>query len=117
MPDMLRLAGKVALITGGGGRIGAATARRFAQEGAKVAIGDLSLAAAQRVAGEIGAAALAIAFDAGDPATIEAMVAQAAGHFGRLDILHNNAAMLDPAFLDRDSTAVDTSIEVWDRTM
>jgi NAD(P)-dependent dehydrogenase (short-subunit alcohol dehydrogenase family) len=114
---MQRLAGKVALITGGGGRIGAATARRFAQEGARVAIGDLNLDAARRVADEIGEAALAIAFNAGNPVEIEAMVHRAAEHFGRLDILHNNAALLDLAFLDQDRTAVDTSIEVWDRTM
>jgi NAD(P)-dependent dehydrogenase (short-subunit alcohol dehydrogenase family) len=114
---MERLAGKVALITGGGGRIGAATARRFASEGARVALGDLSLDAAKRVAEEIGEAGLAIAFDAGDPASIEAMIERTVAHFGRLDILHNNAALLDLAFLDQDRTAVDTSIEVWDRTM
>src|SRR3546814_7501691 len=45
------------------------------------------------------------------------MVAQTAEHFGRIDVLHNNAALLDLAFLERDRTAVDTDIEVWDRTM
>src|SRR3546814_10907594 len=56
--QMQRLAGKVAIITGGGGRIGAATARRFVQEGAKVAVEDLSEEAAKRVADEIGNAAM-----------------------------------------------------------
>ena len=114
---MQRFEGKVALITGGGGRIGAAVARRMASEGAKVAVADLSEESAQRVADEIGDSALAIQFDAGDPETIEAMVARTVDHFGRLDVLHNNAAMLDLAFLDRDQNAVDTDIEVWDKTM
>src|SRR3546814_19569655 len=86
---------KVAIISGGGGRIGAATARRFVQEGAKVAVADLSEEAAKRVADEIGDAAIAIPFDAGEPDTIASMVAQTAEHFGRIDVLHNNAALLD----------------------
>lgn len=114
---MQRLADKVAIITGGGGRIGAACARRFAAEGGKVAIADLSLEAARRVADEIGDAAFAVQFDAGDPDSIAAMVAEAAGHFGRVDVLHNNAALLDLDFLGRDQTAVDTDVEVWDKTM
>src|SRR5206468_2694155 len=104
-------------ITGGAGRIGSATARRFVDEGAKVALGDLNHEAAERLAAEIGGNALAIAFDAGDPASIEAMVNRAAEHFGRLDILHNNAALLDLAFLQRDGTVLDTPLELWDRTM
>ena len=115
--QMQRLSGKVAVITGGGGRIGAATARRFAAEGARVAIADLSIDAATRVAQDIGYAALAIQFDAGDTDSIARMIARAADHFGRIDILHNNAALLDLAFLDRDRTAVDTDIDVWDKTM
>lgn len=114
---MQRLTGKVAIITGGGGRIGAATARRFVQEGAKVALADLMIEAAQRIASELGDNALPLAFDAADPDSIAAMIDQAVGHFGRLDILHNNAALLDLSFLDGDRTAVDTSIETWDRTM
>src|SRR3546814_17610626 len=65
----------------------------------------------------IGDAAIAIPFDAGEPDTIASMVAQTAEHFGRIDVLHNNAALLDLAFLERDRTAVDTDIEVWERTM
>jgi NAD(P)-dependent dehydrogenase (short-subunit alcohol dehydrogenase family) len=114
---MQRLAGKVALITGGGGRIGAATARRLASEGAQVSIGDLSKEAAEAVARDIGAQALAVQFDAGDPDSIARMVALTSERFGRLDVLHNNAALLDLAFLDRDRDAVHTSVEVWDVTM
>jgi NAD(P)-dependent dehydrogenase (short-subunit alcohol dehydrogenase family) len=114
---MRRLDGKVALITGGGGRIGAATARRLASEGARVAIGDISEEGATAVARSIGDRALAIQFDAADPDSIARLVAQTVEHFGGLDILHNNAALLDLAFLDQDRDVVQTSIEVWDTTM
>jgi NAD(P)-dependent dehydrogenase (short-subunit alcohol dehydrogenase family) len=114
---MQRLTGKVAIITGGGGRIGAATARRFVSEGAKVVIGDLVEAAAAKIASELGSNALAVAFDAGDPDSIASLVEQAASHFGQIDILHNNAALLDLAFLEQDTDAVNTNIETWDRTM
>lgn len=114
---MHRFEGKVAIITGGAGRIGAATARRMASEGAKVAIADLNADAANAIADEIGDAALALQFDAGDPASIARMVASTVDRFGRIDVLHNNAALLDLAFLARDLNVVDTDIEVWDRTM
>jgi NAD(P)-dependent dehydrogenase (short-subunit alcohol dehydrogenase family) len=107
----------VAIVTGGGGRIGGATAKRLAQEGARVVVADLALASAERVAHEIGENALAFAFDAGDPETIERLVAVAAQHFGRLDILHNNAALLDVAFLNSDTDVVNVSLETWDKTM
>src|ERR1700722_4762228 len=108
---MRRLEGKVALITGGGGRIGAATARRLASEGARVAIGDISEEGATAVAHSIGEQALAIQFDAADPDSIARLVAQTVEHFGGLDILHNNAALLDLAFLDQDRDVLQTSIE------
>lgn len=114
---MQRLAGKVAIITGGAGRIGAATARRLTSEGAKVVIADLFPEAAERVAHEIGGAAIAVGYDAGKPDTIETLIARAAQHFGRIDILHNNAALLDLAFLDTDTDAVNTPLDTWDRTM
>lgn len=114
---MNRLAGKVAIVTGGAGRIGAATARRFAAEGALVAVADIDRAAAQRIAQGIGESAVAIAFDARSPDSIAAMVADAARHFGRIDILHNNVALLDLSFLERDGDAVSTELDVWDAAM
>lgn len=114
---MQRLAGKIAIITGGGGRIGAATARRFAAEGARLAIADLNEEAARRVAADIGRDALPIGFDAGSPDSIAHMVELAVNHFGRIDILHNNAALLDLSFLERDKDVVQTGIDVWDKTM
>lgn len=114
---MTRLEGRVAIVTGGGGRIGSATARRLVTEGARVAIADLVTESAERVAHEIGASAIAIGFDAGDPASIARLVEQTAQHFGRIDILHNNAALVDVAFLNDDTDVVTISLETWDKTM
>ena len=111
---MRRLEGKVAIVTGGGGGIGSAVARRFVSEGAKVAIADLFEDSARAAAEPLGEAALAVQFDAADPSSIEAMVEKTAAHFGGLDILHNNAAMTDPAKHPQDSTAVDIPLEIWD---
>ena len=112
-----RLDGKIAIVTGGGGGIGSAVARRFVAEGAKVAIADLFEDSARAASEPLGDAALAVQFDAADPASIEAMISATVAHFGGLDILHNNAAMTDPAKHPLDSTAVDIPIEIWDEIM
>ena len=91
---MTRLNGKVAIITGGGGGIGGATARRFAREGALVAVFDRNLAAAEKVAADIqqaGGRALALACDITVRAQIDAAVAQVSATLGPIDILVNNA--------------------------
>jgi len=111
---MRRLAGKVAIVTGGGGGIGSAVARRIVSEGGKVAIADVFEDSAKAAADPLGDAALAVQFDAADPASIEVMVQATVDHFGGLDILHNNAAMTDPAKHPLDTTPVDIPIEIWD---
>ncbi len=111
---MGRLAGKVAIVTGGGGGIGSAVVRRFVSEGAKVAVADVFMDSANAVAEPMGDAALAVQFDAADPASVEALIETTVGHFGRLDILHNNAAMTDPAKHPLDTDAVTIPIEIWD---
>lgn len=114
---MNRLQGKVALITGAAGGIGAATVHRFVQEGAKVAIADLKREAAEALAAEIGPDTLPIAIDIGDEASFKAAIDATVARFGRLDILFNNAALTDMATMMGDSNAVDISNEIWERTL
>lgn len=89
----MRLAGKVTLVTGGGSGYGAGIARTFAREGAKVAIVDINPESASAVAAEIGDSAQAFQADVADGASLKSAVDQAAAHFGRLDIVVNNAGV------------------------
>ena len=88
-----RLAGKVALVTGSTLGIGAATARLFAREGARVVLNShVDDAAARRIADELGPErALFVQADVADEAAAQAMVARAVERFGRVDVLVNNA--------------------------
>lgn len=104
-----RLAGRRVLITGGASGIGAATARLFAAEGAKVAVLDRQQAAAQAVADEIGGLALAV--DVTDWDDVQAAVAKAAAAFGGLDGLVNAAGILDGGDL------LDTDVAIFRRVV
>ena len=110
---MSRLAGKVAIVTGGGGGIGSAVARRLVAEGARVAVADIFEESAKRVAEALGDAAIAVAFDAASADSVKALVDQTVSHFGKLDILHNNAAMTDPVKSAQDTTAIDIPMAIW----
>ena len=93
------LTGKTALVTGASRGIGEAIARRFAAEGARVVLGARDESACRRIAGDIersGAEALAVACDVTDPASIAAAVGAAAGRWGRIDALVNNAGLGGP---------------------
>ncbi len=87
----MRLPGKAAAITGGASGIGEATARRFAAEGARVAIADLDAERGQAIAAELGG--LFVPADTGKEADCARFIDTAAKQFGRLDILVNNAGM------------------------
>jgi 3alpha(or 20beta)-hydroxysteroid dehydrogenase len=89
-----RLDGKVALITGGARGQGAAAARLFAAEGARVAIADVLDEEAKRLAEEIGGAALALHLDVASEDDWQEAVAACERAFGRLDVLVNNAGIL-----------------------
>jgi NAD(P)-dependent dehydrogenase (short-subunit alcohol dehydrogenase family) len=115
----LQLENKVAIITGAGGGIGSATARLFAQRGARVVLADIDLKAAQEVALQIGASgrsAIALHLDLADAPAIPAMMRAALKKFGKIDILHNNAADLSPANAGRDHDVETMELAVWDRT-
>jgi NAD(P)-dependent dehydrogenase (short-subunit alcohol dehydrogenase family) len=90
-----RLSGKVALVTGGARGIGRAIAARLVAEGAEVLVADIDGEVAEATALELGAAALGTALDITSEDQAAATVALAEARFGRLDILVNNAAILD----------------------
>jgi len=100
---MAKLSGKVALVTGGSRGIGAAIARRLAADGAKVVVNYArSAAAADQVVADIrkaGGDAVAVRADVGDPAEIPPLFDAVKKHFGRLDVLVNNAAIMQRTFL------------------
>lgn len=117
---MGRLTGKVAIVTGGGGGIGGATARALARAGASVLVVDIDEAAAARVVDgitESGAAAAAFQADLSNEAQVEATIAAATSAFGGLHVLHNNAALTDSDFLTRDTAVTELSLEVWHRAL
>lgn len=107
----MRLNGKVAIITGAASGMGAATARLFAREGAKVVIADMLETEGRKLASEIGAAARFEKLDVTDEAGWAAVVAATRQHFGRFDILVNNAGISGSAEQDLYST------EAWHRIM
>jgi len=87
----LPLAGQVAVITGAGGAIGAATARALSAAGAEVALLDLEMEAAREKAASIGGAALAVQCDVTDTSSVQAAFAAVVEAFGGVDILVSNA--------------------------
>lgn len=112
-----RFTDQVAIVTGGASGIGEATCRRLVAEGATVVIADVDADRAQSLAAELGPTAVAQAFDAADVATIERLVGSTLARFGRLDVLHNNAALSSPAVHARDRNAIDIEFETWDQVM
>lgn len=109
----MRLEGKVALITGGGSGFGAAFARHFAREGARVAIVDLAEDNGERVAGEVRAAggeALFVRADVARGAEVAAAVGAVTERFGGLDVVMNNAGIAQPRL-----AVTDTPEDLFDR--
>src|SRR5690242_14041354 len=109
---MPRLAGRVALITGGAWGIGRAAAELFACEGAKVAVADVDESAGGALARDLSA--LFVQTDVTDAASVAAAVAATERHFGKLDILFNCAG--GSVSEDAPVGKVDVAA-VWDKTM
>jgi 3-oxoacyl-[acyl-carrier protein] reductase len=106
--------GRVAFVTGAGRGIGAATALRLAEDGAKVVLADIDPEGCNQVAAQIeqaGSQALAVACNVADRAAVESAFQQAIERFGRLDILVNNAGVL------RDNLLFKMSDDDWETVM
>lgn len=102
-----RLEGKVAVVTGGCSGIGLATVTRFAQEGAKVVIGDLDDANGTRIASEIDG--LFVKCDVTDAEQVNALFAAAKSTYGSVDVAFNNAGISPP----EDDSILTTDIDAW----
>ena len=112
-----RLDGKVALVTGGAGILGQRFAQGLASAGAKVAVVDLNESSAQDVASTIGAQAYGFACDVSDPESVRTCVDAVVSHFGRIDILHNNAATKTNDPRKFFTAFEDYSLETWREVM
>lgn len=115
-----KLTGRVAIVTGAGSGLGEECARVLAMHGAAVAVADIDGPAAERVAQAIrtgGGDALALQADVASESDIQALVQAVMGRYGRIDILHNNAAALDTAQRHADRDVVNVDIAAWDRAM
>ncbi len=115
MVDAIRLDGKVAIITGGAGGIGAATARLMASRGCRIVVADIAETAAEALARDLPGA-LAVKLDLEHQSSIKAMIAAVVDHYGQLDVLVNNAALLGPEIAQRDGNVEEMDTDLWDRT-
>jgi NAD(P)-dependent dehydrogenase (short-subunit alcohol dehydrogenase family) len=112
----MKVAGKVAIVTGGGAGIGAALAEELAAHGARVVVADLDAAAAQAVADKVNAAApgsaVAAGADVSDTEAIRGLIAQAEREFGPVDLYFANAGIVGVVGLEASDADWDRSLDV-----
>src|SRR3984893_13237952 len=111
--EMGRLDGKVALITGAGSGMGRVAARAFVREGARVVAADVNDKAVHETVASLQGQAVAVIGDVTRDADVAVFVETAAGHFGKLDVLYNNAGIFDEA----DESVLTTTDASWDRRL
>jgi len=114
---MKRYEGKVAVISGTSGGIGAATARRLASEGAKLVLADINVEGAEKTAEGIRAAGgdcIAHYLDLNEESSITALIDAAIAKYGRIDVLFNNAADTRPSTMVKDAAIEHMDADVWD---
>ena len=114
----MRLAGKVAIITGGAQGIGGGIASRFAREGASVVIADVNAEKGKANTAEIaadGGTARFVACDVSNVAQVDTLFTETVSHFGRLDVLVNNAALVHHPASNRHF--LELSEEAWHRVV
>jgi NAD(P)-dependent dehydrogenase (short-subunit alcohol dehydrogenase family) len=117
---VIRLDGKVAVVTGAASGLGAATVTLFGELGARVVVADIDEAGAERVATQIearGGTARPVRVDVRSEDDVAAMIDTAVRDFGGLDVLHNNAARMSWDFIGRDAMIESLDVEVWDETL
>jgi 3-oxoacyl-[acyl-carrier protein] reductase len=112
---MIDLTGRVVLVTGAGGGIGAATARTLARAGARVVVHDIAAGGSVgELADELGDAAHVVTADLADPSSAEALWREAFAWQDRLDVLINNAGIYEPASVEGE---LDAFLDSWNRTL
>lgn len=104
------LSNKVVVLTGGGDGIGAECAVAYAREGAKVAILDQNLQAAEETASRAGEGCIAVRANVADGAMVESAIGQVLNRFGRIDAVHNNAGVAQPSLPVHETSEAD-----WDQ--
>ncbi|TMS00613.1 SDR family NAD(P)-dependent oxidoreductase [Nonomuraea basaltis] len=103
---------RISLVTGAGSGIGRAMAIAFAKAGGRVVVCDVDPDSAERTAADLGDSAIAVAADISDEASVARLVETAISTYGRIDVLCNNAGIMDTMALP-----ADTTVEMWERVL